>query len=73
MQSFMFLACFVQKVSKKNLWGVRTPFGKERVKPLRAIVSEYNLQSLILNSICQVKIGAILLTLHKQTMKALLK
>ena len=33
MQSLMFLDCFVQKLSKKNLWGsVRPPFGKERVK-----------------------------------------
>ena len=31
------------------------------------------LHSLILNSICQDKIGAILLTLHKQMMKTLLK
>ena len=34
MQSLMFLACFVQKLSKKNLWGVSsTPLGKGRVNP----------------------------------------
>ena len=32
MQSLMFLDCFVQKLWKKNLWGVGSippPFGKE--------------------------------------------
>ena len=34
MQSLMFLACFVRKLSKKNLWGVSsTPLGKGRVNP----------------------------------------
>ena len=37
MQSLMFLACFVQKVSNKNLWGSAQPLpppplGKGRVK-----------------------------------------
>ena len=44
---------------------------KNKFKPLGAIVSEHNLQSLILNSICPDKIGAILLTLHKQMMETL--
>ena len=36
MQSLMFLACFVQKLSKKNLWGVGSiPLsGKGRVNRL---------------------------------------
>ena len=32
MQSLMFLGCFDQKVSKKNLWEVGSTLGKERVK-----------------------------------------
>ena len=33
MQSLMLLACFVQKLSKKNLWGFgSTPLSKGRVK-----------------------------------------
>ena len=31
MQSLMSLDCFVQKVSKKNLWGLLDPLGKGRV------------------------------------------
>ena len=32
-QSLVFLACFVQKLSKKNIWGsARFPLVKERVK-----------------------------------------
>ena len=46
---------------------------KNKFKPLGAIVTEHNLQSLILDSICQGKIEAILLTLHKQMMKTIFK
>ena len=41
MQSLMFLGSFVQKLSKKNLWGVcSTPLGKGRVKS-PALVNDY--------------------------------
>ena len=42
MQSLMFLACFVEKSSKKNLWGFgSTPFGKGRVNELRLFQSNH--------------------------------
>ena len=35
MWCLMSLDCFVQKLSKKNLWGVGSTFGKGRVEVLK--------------------------------------
>ena len=44
MQRLMFLDCFVQKVSKKNLWGVGSTLspGKGRINILRPITINFD-------------------------------
>ena len=46
MQSLMFLDCFVEKLSKKNLWGVgSTPLGKGRVNYFSSPLSDVEASS----------------------------